>query len=219
MRAFMSYQTADREIAGRVAALLTGFECTAFMAHENIEVSGEWRLEILDELNGADIFIPILSANYYNSIWCKQESGIAAFRRMTIVPLSTDGSIPQGFIAHIQSTKIDPSAPKFTDLLPGIAKHDVSFVVDKLIGLIGGSKSFRSAEANFELILPYLGKATNEQTVRLLKLSNENKQICHASLCATKYLPPLFASHGKLMDQAEKDELAGVLSQYDKARK
>ena len=50
MRAFMSYQTADREIAGRVAALLTGFECTAFMAHENIEVSGEWRLEILDEL-------------------------------------------------------------------------------------------------------------------------------------------------------------------------
>jgi hypothetical protein len=217
MRAFMSYQTADKEIAARVAAILQEFDCTAFMAHEHIEVSGEWRLEILREIETADLFVPILSVNYYNSIWCKQESGIAAFRKMAIIPLSTDGAIPQGFIAHIQSTRVDPAAPKYTDLLPGIAKHDVSFVIDKLVAKVGKSGGYRGAEANFELILPYLGKATREQVVELLNVSTDNRQICHASLCATKYLPPLVKSHGKFMNKDKLKELEGVLAQYNKA--
>ncbi|HTT85126.1 MAG TPA: toll/interleukin-1 receptor domain-containing protein [Rhizomicrobium sp.] len=217
MRAFMSYQTADKEIAARVAAIIQEFDCTAFMAHEHIEVSGEWRLEILREIDAADLFVPILSANYYNSIWCKQESGIAAFRKMTIIPLSIDGSIPQGFIAHIQSTKIDPAAPKYTDLLPGVAKHDVSFVIDKLVAKIGKSTNYRGAEANFELILPYIGKANPKQVVELLNVSTDNGQVCHASLCATKYLPPLVKSHGKFMEKEKLKKLEGVLAEYNQA--
>src|SRR2546421_13004860 len=96
MRAFMSYQTADREVAARVAGLLTPFDIAAFMAHEHIEVSNEWRQTILKELAEADLFIPILSTRYFDSIWCKQESGIAAFRKLTIIPLSIDGTIPKG---------------------------------------------------------------------------------------------------------------------------
>lgn len=217
MRAFMSYQTGDKEIAARVAAILEEFGCSAFMAHEHIEVSGEWRIEILKEIEAADLFVPILSANYYNSIWCKQELGIAAFRKMTIIPLSTDGSIPQGFIAHIQSTKIDPAAPTFGDLLPGVAKHDVSFVIDKLVAKVGKSRNFRGAEANFELILPYIGKATREQVVELLNVSTDNGQVCNAGLCATKYLPPLVKSHGKYMDAGKLKELEEVLGRYNKA--
>jgi hypothetical protein len=67
------------------------------MAHEHIEVSVEWRAEILRQLGLAVLFVPILSARYYSSIWCKQESGIAAFRGMTIIPLSIDGALSQGF--------------------------------------------------------------------------------------------------------------------------
>jgi TIR domain len=219
MRAFMSYQTADREIAARVANILTEFECTAFMAHEHIEVSEEWRSEILKQLEAADLFVAILSANYYGSIWCKQESGIAAFRRMTIIPLSTDGAIPQGFLAHIQSTKIDPAAPAFRDLLPGLAKHGLAFVIDKLVAIVGKSRSFRGAEANFELILPYIGRANRQQIVELLNVSTANNQVCHAALCATKYLPPLVASHGKFMKAETRKQLDEVLAQYDKAKK
>jgi hypothetical protein len=169
------------------------------------------------EIEAADLFVAILSANYYGSIWCKQESGIAAFRKMSIIPLSTDGAIPQGFIAHIQSTKIDPAAPTYRDLLPGVAKHDVSFVIDKLVVKIGKSGGFRGAEANFELILPYIGKASRQQVVELLNVSTDNNQVCHASLCATKYLPLLMKSHGKFMDRDKLKELEGVLAQYNKA--
>jgi hypothetical protein len=217
MRAFMSYQTEDKQIATRVATILKEFECSAFMAHEDIEVAGEWRLEILKEIEAAHLFVPILSANYYNSIWCKQESGIAAFRKMTIIPLSTDGSIPQGFITHIQSTKIDPAAPTYRDLLPGVAKHDVSFVIDKLVAKIGKSRNYRGAEANFELILPYIDKANREQVVDLLNVATDNEQVCNAALCATQYLPPLVKSHGEFMDKDKLKELEGVLARYNRA--
>jgi hypothetical protein len=81
MRAFMSYQTDERAVAALVSNLMADIEVTSFMAHEHIEVSAEWRIEILHQLRLADLFVPILSAKYYSSIWCKQESGIAAARQ------------------------------------------------------------------------------------------------------------------------------------------
>jgi hypothetical protein len=94
MYAFLSYQSADKEVAAKIKAILSRLGVESFLAHEDINVSEEWRLAILAELAKVDLFIPILSAHYYDSIWCKQESGIAAFREITIVPLSLDGSIP-----------------------------------------------------------------------------------------------------------------------------
>jgi hypothetical protein len=214
----MSYQTADREIAARVATILVELGCTAFMAHEHVEVSEEWQERILQELGQCALFVPILSTNYYNSIWCKQESGIAAFRKITLIPLSTDGSIPLGFISNIQSIKINPDRPTYTDVLHGMVKQDSLFTINKLIDLVAGSKSFRAAEANFELIAPFLSRAYRRQIVDLLHVSTDNKQVCHASLCATKYLPPLVSSHGKYMDSEKRKELDGVLAQYSKVK-
>src|SRR5208283_3389098 len=162
MYAFLSYQTADKRTAGKVRGLLEKLGINAFLAHEDIQVSHEWRATIVEEIGKADIFIPILSADYYKSAWCVQESGIAAFKGLCIIPLSLDGSIPQGFIAHIQSTKVDPDNIQMASLFPGLAKKDVCFVIDALIDIIKGSGNYRSAEANFESINPYIDKATDE---------------------------------------------------------
>lgn len=216
MHAFMSYQTDERATAAKVSELLNKMGITSFMAHEHIEVSVEWRIEIIRQLSLAELFVPILSKKYYDSIWCQQESGIAAFRAMTIIPLSIDGSIPQGFIGHIQSTKINPDAPTFKDLVPGLAKQDVSFVVDAITKIISGSANYRKAESNFELILPYIDRATDAQITELLKVSTRNNQVCNAGLCAQTYLPPLSASHGHLLDAATKKELDETLNRYKK---
>jgi hypothetical protein len=137
------------------------------------------------------LFIPILSKNYYCSIWCKQESGMAAYRGIAVVPLSIDGSIPEGFIAHVQSSRIDPKELNAAPLITAIARRDKPFATDGIINIIRSSVNFRRAEANFELIVPYLKDASKEQKIRLLEVSLENNQICHAGLCATKYLPPI----------------------------
>ena len=77
-----------------------------------------------------------------------------------------------------------------------------------------GNGNFRRAEANFAMILPYINKATDQQVVDLLNASYENKQICHAGLCARDYLPPLFRSHEQYLQLEVRADLAQILAQY-----
>jgi hypothetical protein len=214
MRAFLSYQTDDKAVAGDIKKILDRLNVETFLAHEDIEVSAEWRLAIIQELMVTDLFIPILSKNYYTSIWCKQESGMAAYRGVTIIPLSIDGSVPQGFISHVQSTRINPKQIYAAPLVTGIARRDKAFAIEGIIKFIGGSGNFRAAEANFEMILPFLKDASKEQKVRLLQVSLRNNQVCNAGLCATKYLPPLLAGHGRFLSAEDRAELTEILDRY-----
>jgi len=168
MRAFLSYQNEDREVAGRVARLLDSIGVASFMAHEDINVSEEWRLQLLGELAATDIFVAVLSERYFSSVWCTQEAGIASFRNLTIIPLSIDRTVPAGFLGHIQSTRIDPAQPRYEDVFPGIARKDIDFLIAGIIRLVGASRSFRHAEENFALILPYINRASRRQIVELL---------------------------------------------------
>ncbi len=61
MQAFISYQTEDRFVAGKICTLLGEFGVNTFMAHDNIEVSEEWRLEILKQLEEYSVFVAVLS--------------------------------------------------------------------------------------------------------------------------------------------------------------
>jgi len=212
MRAFLSYQTQDKLVAGRVREVLQAIGVQSFLAHEDIQVSRQWQRAILDELKKCELFFAILSERYYQSIYCAQESGIAVFRDMTIVPLSIDGTIPKGFIAHIQSSKVDPEDISPAILFAGIAEHDFNFVFDRLVHEISTSGSFRGAEYDFQQILPYLDRASDEQIVRLLNTSSENGQVLYAHLVVTDYLPPLFARSGHLLDEDTRNRIEGVLN-------
>jgi hypothetical protein len=52
-----------------------------------------------------------------------------------------------------------------------------------------------------------MSRATGAQIAERLRVSTKNEQVCNAALCAQTYLPPLFASHGHLLDAATKKEL------------
>jgi len=215
LRAFISYQTDDKHVAGRIKDILSTVGVESFLAHEDIDVSEKWKAKILEEIGKADIFISLLSKSYSGSPWCVQESGIAAFRKnVTVIPLSIDGSIPQGFVSNIQSKEINPDRVTIQELLPGILKHDFPGKVDFIIEIIGGSTSFRLAEANFKLIQPYVTGLSDEQMKSLLKKVVANGQIHHAHLCARDYIPPLLESHGHLLDETDLAFLEDVCAQY-----
>jgi len=210
--AFISYKIEDKYVARRIKDILAKIGIESFLAHEDIKVSDEWRLRILSEIGRANLFIPLLSENFYNSTWCIQELGIASFRKeMTVIPLSIDENIPQGFSSNIQSTRIDPESFTLTDLLPGIAKHDVALAIDIMIEIIASSRSFREAEANFRLILPYLNQASDDQIKLLLEKVADNGQVHQAAQCANEYIPPLLESHGHLLDNDTRSFLTETL--------
>jgi hypothetical protein len=215
MYAFISYQTADKIAAGQIRDVLESLGISGFLAHEDIAVSEEWRLKILSEIGKADLFIAVLTKDYFTSIWCAQESGIAAFRkRMAILPLSLDGTIPIGFLAPFQSTKVDPRNITAHDILPGLAKKNLAFVLETLTKELAKAGSYRTAEWDFEQLAPYLGRAKDAQILKILEVSADNGQVCHASRCAKHYLPPLLKSHGHLLDEKRREKLTEVLAQY-----
>jgi hypothetical protein len=216
MKAFLSYQTQDKQIAAEVRAFLDSIPIPSFMAHEDIDVSHEWQEVILKEIVAADIFVAILSNNYLSSYFCLQESGIAVLRKMamTIIPLSIDGSVSPGFMGHIQSRRIQPGNISEEVLFAGVANYNAAFAIDCLVNRLGSSRNYRSAEENFQLLLPYLLRATGEQIVNILAAAADNSQISNAALCAREYLPPLFASHGHLLSTEVRTELGSTLRRY-----
>jgi len=212
--AFISYQTTDKLTAARVQRVLADVGISSFLAHEDIEVSVAWREKILEEIGRANLFVSILSKHYLQSAWCMQEAGIAAFRNLTSIHLSIDGTIPTGFSSNVQSAKINADTFTISNLLPGIVSKDFDLGLRVIIKTIGGSKSYRSAEETFRLILPYIDRMQPAHHKLLLETCRASGQIHHASRCASDYIPPLLAKHGHLLDTETREFLENVCQQY-----
>ncbi|MEV5001073.1 toll/interleukin-1 receptor domain-containing protein [Nocardioides sp. LML1-1-1.1] len=83
IRAFLSYSHADDGEFGVVAPLVqklrafvrakSGRELEVFIDREAIGWGSEWRKRISSSVEGATVFIPLLSANYLDSQSCREE--------------------------------------------------------------------------------------------------------------------------------------------------
>ena len=213
--AFISYQHDDRLLAGRIKSLLARVDVRSFMAHEDIDVSEEWRARLLQEMSLVTMFIAILTSRYFTSTWCVQESGIAAFRTdLAVVPLSFDGTVPQGFLSHFQAKKVDPTDVSLRDLLPGFLRQNLARGLDVAIRIVGKSVNYRDAEANFDALRPHIQKLDDAQIKQLLDYSVANDQVLHASRCAKEYLPPIIEAHGHLVDAETLKTLRQTCQRY-----
>ena len=97
---------------------------------------------------------------------------------------------------------------------PGLALNHVTFLISAIIQMVAQSHSYRNAESNFDLIAPYLNRATDAQIVELLTGSFRNSQVYDAAKCAKIYLPPLLKSHGHLLDREVRAVLREALARY-----
>ncbi|WP_235596799.1 hypothetical protein [Leptospira alstonii] len=68
-----------------------------------------------------------------------------------------------------------------------------------IVDLIGRSRSFRQAEQNFRLILPYVDQMKKSQIKDLLKRTANNRQVYDAGLCKNRYIPSLLKDYRYLL--------------------
>jgi TIR domain len=192
VRVFISYSTHDKSAAGAVKHAISsaGFEC--FLAHEDLQVSEEWRERILEELDRCEILVVILSKSFIASSWAPQEIGVIVGRRsVPIVPLSLDGTIPFGFISHIQGRPIPPGGIQLGTILEPLAKKYPRLAVPALIQRVREASSYRSAEAALQPLVPVYQLLTDGELEDLVDAANENGQVWNAALCYREYLPAL----------------------------
>lgn len=134
LKAFIRYSNKDKEVAGIVKKALSNLGIDSFLVHEDITPSQEWQVEIVNQLNICNIFVPLISDNFRASDWASQETGAAFIKGMDIIPISFDLAdqtfvTPYGFISKYQTSKwkIDP------DILRTYPGRIVSDIQDKII--------------------------------------------------------------------------------------
>ena len=111
---FLSYSHNDRELAGKLAVFLRGREIDVFLAHEDIEISKEWRDEILKRLGSCSVLLALLTPSFEESVWANQEAGYVLGRMGRIVPLIVgETEIKRfGFLEALQGIPIKEESPE-----------------------------------------------------------------------------------------------------------
>jgi len=106
--AVISYAHVDRHFGAQAKAALAEVGIEAFLAHEDLVVSDEWRAHIVEALQRCILFVPLLSKAFLASQWAPQEAGFIVSRLPDVVvaPLSIDGTRSFGFLSHLQSPMI-----------------------------------------------------------------------------------------------------------------
>src|SRR4029077_1769210 len=101
-RVFISHVHTAKAQAGGLRIALQRYAISAFVAHDDIDTSDEWREEILRSLMSMDAFVAILTSDFISSKWTDQEVGIAVARDVLLIPINK-GQDPHGLLAKYQA--------------------------------------------------------------------------------------------------------------------
>lgn len=198
LRAFISYSTKDKVIACELKEVLDHFGIFSFLAHEDIQVSQEWKRRIIYELKRCDIFIALLSKSFKESNWAPQELGMVCSRRkVLIIPLQIDSLVPFGFIDHLQGVKVKEGMVSKELFVAPLIKKFPRQMISGVITRLEGVRTFRSAEEQMAPIVPFYKLMNRKEINRFADISIKNNQIWPAFKCCDEFLPAFIKKHKK----------------------
>jgi hypothetical protein len=202
-RAFISYAHADRIHGAQTKAVLEQFGFTAFLAHEDLELSAEWRDRIVEELESCQLFVPLLSERFVTSHWASQEIGYIISRPDTVIaPLSLDGTKPYGFISNLQSRRIGREGVTEEVLLQPLIRKLPRQLLPWMIYLAGEAGSFRYAEERMRPLIPLLSLFSPSDAQTFAVAAVENGQVWLAKECREEFLPEFIQHQAPNIDPA-----------------
>lgn len=216
LNAFISYSHEDRRYAGQAKKVLGRFGIDAFLAHEDIHVSHDWRDRIIQELKRCELFLPLLSKNFLISKWAPQEVGFIVSRpEVKVIPVALDDTIAFGFISNIQSRRIDEEEVTADFLLPALIHSFPRTIFPHLIDLVRTAGTFRTGEARLERLAPYFAELTPSEAKVLAEHCVKNSQIWDAMRCRENYLPEFIRIQGKNMGAKTRRALQYQIATHD----
>jgi TIR domain len=101
-RLFLCHVSKDKDKAHRTREALAAYNIAAFVAHDDIEPTLEWQVQIERALHSMEAYVSIHTEGYKESTWCQQETGFAVGRGTKVIALRM-GEDPTGFISKHQA--------------------------------------------------------------------------------------------------------------------
>lgn len=116
LKVFICHKSEHKKQAHRLKQCLEHHPVSAFVAHDDIQPTLEWQVQIERALHTMDAFVSVHTTGFKDSIWTQQEIGFACARGIPIIPLKM-AEDPVGFISKNQA-------------LPRAAKNAVTIAAD-----------------------------------------------------------------------------------------
>ncbi len=110
LRLFLSHVSAHKVPVSALKAALGDLGVSAFVAHEDIEPTAEWQVEIELAIASMHAMAALLTPEFHESPWTDQEVGMAVARGVLVIPVRL-GRDPYGFIAKRQGMRGDLGNP------------------------------------------------------------------------------------------------------------
>lgn len=102
LRVFVSHLSLEKKKAMRLRDTLSPYGISAFVAHEDIEPTLEWQVQIERALHSMELFVSMHTIGFKHSIWTQQEIGFAVAKGVKVIALRM-GEDPVGFISKHQA--------------------------------------------------------------------------------------------------------------------
>jgi hypothetical protein len=178
-RLFVSYYHTFGVEAAALAQALEDFGISAYVAHDDIHPTDEWREEIQNALLTCDALLVCLTTDVRESEWVDQEIGMSLGRRKLVIPLNV-GANPHGFIERFQALKGDglDASQRAREIFEILLNNHLtmSAMVSGLVGRIEESDSFETSNRVGEY-LNLVPTWSTDQLQRLDNALNANRQI------------------------------------------
>lgn len=179
LKVFISHLAAERQFAGELRKELLKFGISSFVAHDDIEPTKEWQVEIERALGTCDALVALLHPGFHCSNWTDQEIGFVMGRRRPTYTVRL-GETPYGFIGRVQAFNGLGKTPKrlAAELFDAYRKNALtnSILADACVSLFEESDSFQQAKERVAL-LEQLDVWNDGFSERLLLALQNNNQI------------------------------------------
>ncbi|NBV22714.1 MAG: toll/interleukin-1 receptor domain-containing protein [Proteobacteria bacterium] len=182
LRLFLSHVSSHRVAVSKLKAELALRGVAAFVAHEDIEPSLQWRDEIELGLRSMHALAALITPDFHASVWTDQEIGWALGRGVLVVPVRL-GVDPYGFAGKFQGVPGSLDKPeKLADaivaaLLANPQTHGE--MRRSLVSAFAQAESFLMAMA-LRTLLVEIKDFTEEEITAMRTACVENDQVAKA---------------------------------------
>jgi hypothetical protein len=124
---FISYSHGDKILAGQIKEKLETNGYRTFLAHDDIKIDEDWRLEILRHLKSCNILLALITNSFNDSEWTHQEVGHCVGKEKMIISLRLGGKL-EGFLEARQALPVEgDDATKICEKVLACIKNNAEF--------------------------------------------------------------------------------------------
>lgn len=178
-RVFISHSHSVKNYALQLKLALIKYYISSFVAHEDIEPTKEWQLEIEKALGTMEAIIALISPDFSSSKWCDQEVGIGIGLNRLVVPVRL-GLDPYGFFGKYQGLAAHKKTADqlASEIFTIIVKHDLTRL--RMASVLVDSFLASNTYAESKTLIDYLERVpsiTSDMAGKMRQAVIDNDQV------------------------------------------